>query len=151
MLVPESKDLHLDWGKCEQYLCFMYDYKTPKTTFPSRYRHGRFLVLSSCQNWVSTICQAIHWMPIGNDWLALQGWHTVLLSSSQKREGCVPGEMPQIEMMLKEAVDSALMLNTQGAEPTSHSSAGHLRSPNQAVHLVQGSRRINIYRVPSTS
>lgn len=36
MRVPKSKDLHLDWGKCERQAYFQHDPKTTQTTFPSR-------------------------------------------------------------------------------------------------------------------
>lgn len=97
-------------------------------------------VLSSCQHQVSTICQAIHWMPTGNDWLALQGWHTVLLTPSQEREAVFQEKCHKPRWCWRDAVDLALRLNTQGHSPLLMDPAGHTRGPAQAMHLVQRSR-----------
>lgn len=113
--------------------------KQPKPPFPQG--EGRPIsVLSSCQHQVSTICQAIHWMPTGNDWLALQGWHTVLLTPSQEREAVFQERCHKPRWCWWEAVDLSLRLNTQGHSPLLMGPAGHMRSPAQAMHPVQRSR-----------
>lgn len=59
-------------------------------------------------------------MPIGNDWLALQGWHTAFPDfQPESREGHVQERCHKQEIMLKRAADLLSPNEGPGAQPTS--------------------------------